>query len=89
MDYFLTYAYSSEAGPLLLLNAGAAEVVVCVAKYGPRVNAIYPPKVAWDSFEVARRASNTFRQVSYTGNQHPEALHEFRDSLLGLANAAW
>jgi len=90
LDNFLTWGYSTEGGRTLLLQAGAAEVVVaCVAKYGPRISVISPSDDDWSAFEIARPDSARFPQREVWGNRYDDALDEFVASLYGMVEAPW
>ena len=90
LDNFLTWGYSTESARNLLLNAGAAEVMVaCVGKYGPRINVISPSDEDWNAFEKERPDAARFQQSEHRGVFHQEALEEFVESLRGIRRAMW
>ena len=90
LDNFLTWGFSMECARNMLLNAGAAEVVVaCIGKYGQRVRVIASPTSEWDAFAIDRPDAETFLQDQRLGDVHTEALGEFQQSLSGLTQATW
>jgi hypothetical protein len=82
MDDFTTDGYSGECARLLLLEAGAAEVVcINVGKYG-RYNSVISlaQNYTWNPYEATEHIANSFREISTYGQTDPNALVTIRES---------